>query len=105
MVGKQRSTLGKFFIARLSSGIVILIACRWHADIKPDNILHLEDRLKIDCDPKDVDKSTLQENEITFKLADPGFAKFVNKKKEEPHIPKEYMLGGTTSYGTGSSWL
>ena len=100
MVWRPKSTLGKSFIIRLSSGIVVLMTCRWHADIKPDNILHLEDRLKLDCDPKDVDKSKLQENEITFKLADPGFAKFVNKQKEKPlEVPKEYMLGGTTSYG------
>ena len=53
---------------------------RWHADIKPDNILLVNGK---------------------FKLADPGFAKFVNasaKGKEEEHL-KEKIYGGTWTYG------
>jgi hypothetical protein len=48
---------------------------RWHADIKPDNILVVHGE---------------------FKLADPGFARFVKKSDREP---EEFMLGGTVTYG------
>ncbi|KAL8784971.1 MAG: hypothetical protein Q9213_003632 [Squamulea squamosa] len=47
----------------------------WHADIKPDNILSVQGR---------------------FKLADPGFAKFVEKGDKDP---EEFVLGGTETYG------
>ncbi|KAI9776787.1 MAG: hypothetical protein M1816_005081 [Peltula sp. TS41687] len=47
----------------------------WHADIKPDNILSVQGK---------------------FKLADPGFAKFVKKTDK---IPEEFVLGGTETYG------
>ncbi|KAL8772818.1 MAG: hypothetical protein Q9209_002163 [Squamulea sp. 1 TL-2023] len=47
----------------------------WHADIKPDNILSVQGR---------------------FKLADPGFAKFVEKGEKDP---EEFVLGGTETYG------
>ena len=49
---------------------------RWHADIKPDNILFLENRLKKEKDDttEEGDQSELIQSEITFKFADPGFA-------------------------------
>ena len=48
---------------------------RWHADIKPANILSVQGK---------------------FKLADPGFATFVPKKEE---FPREFVHGGTETYG------
>jgi serine/threonine protein kinase len=51
---------------------------RWHADIKPDNILIVQGK---------------------FKLADPGFATFIRANKSDPD-PKTILLGGTTTYGT-----
>ena len=49
---------------------------RWHADIKPDNILFLENRLKKEKDDttEEGDQSELIQSEISFKFADPGFA-------------------------------
>ncbi|KFY38314.1 hypothetical protein V494_04413 [Pseudogymnoascus sp. VKM F-4513 (FW-928)] len=47
----------------------------WHADIKPDNILIVKGH---------------------FKLADPGFATFVEKTETEP---KKIVTGGTETYG------
>ncbi|KAL8641612.1 MAG: hypothetical protein Q9226_008611 [Calogaya cf. arnoldii] len=46
-----------------------------HADIKPDNILSVQGK---------------------FKLSDPGFAVFVEKKGKDL---KEYVMGGTETYG------
>lgn len=52
---------------------------RWHADIKPENILEIGGR---------------------FKLADPGFAKFVEKDKGKSNAdPIASMSGGTYSFG------
>lgn len=48
---------------------------RWHADIKPDNILQVQNR---------------------FKLADPGFAKIV--KAVEPD-QRTKIVGGTRTFG------
>jgi serine/threonine protein kinase len=48
---------------------------RWHADIKPDNILSVHGK---------------------FKLADPGFAHFVKKTDK---IPMGEVLGGTETFG------
>ena len=48
---------------------------RWHADIKPDNILLVNGE---------------------FKLSDPGFAKFIIRKTEDP---REKVSGGTWTYG------
>ena len=75
---------------------------RWHTDIKPDNILYVESRLK-----RGEDGTTYQDgqknlglNESTFKLADPGFAKFVKKSQKEPtDVPKQRLSGGTETYG------
>jgi serine/threonine protein kinase len=53
----------------------LLTTTRWHADIKPDNILVVQGK---------------------FKLADPGFVKFVKKTNEEP---REQVMGGTETYG------
>ena len=75
---------------------------RWHADIKPDNILFVENRLKKekDNDTGEWDPSKLDRNESTLKLADPGFAKFVKKpQKESTEVPKERLSGGTETYG------
>ena len=46
--------------------------------------------------------------EKAFKLADPGFAKFVRKPQDEsPATPKQVLSGGTETYGMESSilWL
>ncbi|KAI1410206.1 hypothetical protein F5Y13DRAFT_202335 [Hypoxylon sp. FL1857] len=48
----------------------------WHCDLKPDNILRVDGE---------------------FKLADFGFAKF--KPKNPGRIPKQYITGGTETYG------
>jgi hypothetical protein len=48
---------------------------RWHADIKPDNILSVQDK---------------------FKLADPGFARFVKRTDKEQNV---VLRGGTEIYG------
>jgi len=50
---------------------------RWHADIKPDNILIVKGK---------------------FKLADPGFARFEKKTGKDATI----IQGGTTTYGMDS---
>lgn len=49
---------------------------RWHADLKPDNIVRVHGE---------------------FKLADFGFAKFTRKQADK--LPSEHMRGGTDSYG------
>ena len=75
---------------------------KWHADIKPDNILFVENRLKKEKDDttEEGDQSKLVQNESTFKLADPGFAKFVKKSQDESiEIPKHNLSGGTETYG------
>ncbi|KAL8732449.1 MAG: hypothetical protein Q9181_003945 [Wetmoreana brouardii] len=55
----------------------------WHSDIKPDNILNVEDTDTGIC---------------KFKLADPGFAQFKSKQKHT-NIPKLRLWGGTKTYG------
>ncbi|KAI9744665.1 MAG: hypothetical protein M1818_002194 [Claussenomyces sp. TS43310] len=51
----------------------------WHADIKPDNILEIQG---------------------IFKLADPGFAKFLEKAKEmSSSDPTANLSGGTYTFG------
>lgn len=77
----------------------------WHTDIKPDNILFVEHRLKKEKDDitEGENQSKLVQKESTFKLADPGFAKFVKKSQEEStEVPKQKLLGGTETYGR---WL
>ena len=54
----------------------LLRGLRWHADITPHNILNIQGR---------------------FKLADPGFMKFI---KSTNQTPKEVLSGGTETYGT-----
>ncbi|OBT55671.1 hypothetical protein VE04_06921 [Pseudogymnoascus sp. 24MN13] len=54
----------------------------WHADIKPDNILIVQGK---------------------FKLADPGFATFVKKKRINPE-PKKVVTGGTEAYSAPERW-
>lgn len=64
---------------------------RWHTDIKPDNILFVEDSIKEDDQEMDPNK---------FKLADPGFAKFVRKPPNDSRgVPKQVLEGGTETYG------
>ena len=78
---------------------------RWHTDIKPDNILFVENRLKKEKDDTtdEGDQPKLVQKESTFKLADPGFAKFVKKSHEESiEVPKQQLSGGTETYGR---WL
>jgi serine/threonine protein kinase len=55
-----------------------LTSYRWHADIKPDNILSVDGK---------------------FKLADPGFAKFVKMTEKDDIDLKQFVLGGTETYG------
>lgn len=52
-----------------------LIILSWHADVKPDNILSVQGK---------------------FKLSDPGFAVFVEKRGIDL---EEYVMGGTETYG------
>lgn len=59
----------------LRSFRAFLIIYRWHADVKPDNILSVQGK---------------------FKLSDPGFAKFVRKTDNDPEA---FLLGGTETYG------
>jgi serine/threonine protein kinase len=54
---------------------IMLICHSWHADLKPDNILIVNDE---------------------YKLADFGFAKFKGQGSE---MPLEYLEGGTEAYG------
>ena len=73
---------------------------RWHADIKVDNILYVEDGLSTKNQAENNGTSNSELNEITFKLADPGFAKFINKTEDRTeNVPREYLLGGTETYG------
>lgn len=53
---------------------------RWHNDIKPENIIAVDDN---------------------YKLADPGFAKFQKKleDRDSDPIPKCGVDGGTITYG------
>ena len=84
---------------------MLIYHVRWHADIKPSNILFVENRLKKKKDDttEEGGKSRLVQNEGTFKLADPGFAKFINKSEEASiEVPKELLSGGTETYGR---WL
>ncbi|KAL9609992.1 MAG: hypothetical protein Q9167_005265 [Letrouitia subvulpina] len=55
----------------------------WHSDIKPDNILNVDDTGTGICQ---------------FKLADPGFARFEPKAKHTD-TPKLKLWGGTKTYG------
>ena len=74
---------------------------RWHADIKPDNILFVEKRLKKKKDDttKEEEQFQLAQNKSTFKLADPGFAKFVKKSQEESiEVPKQHLSSRTETY-------
>ena len=60
----------------MSVRILFTNKVRWHADLKPDNILRVHGE---------------------FKLADFGFAKF--KKRCPEKAPMEYIEGGTETYG------
>ena len=77
--------LGKFISHLLGSGSH---DNRWHADIKPDNILIIEE--------EDSTGNTRER----FKLADPGFAKFVAKTCQNRKV---MLTGGTETYGKRST--
>ena len=75
---------------------------RWHADIKPDNILSVE-RVTVNTTFDGNENSEPVKREKKFKLADPGFAKFVEKtKKDSEGVPKQRLRGGTETYGIQS---
>ena len=77
----------------------MLTVDRWHADIKPDNILFVE-RATVNTTVDGNENPEPIKREKTFKLADPGFAKFVEKtKKDSEGIPKQRLRGGTETYG------
>jgi serine/threonine protein kinase len=57
--------------------VLVAHVCRWHADIKPDNILLVHGE---------------------FKLADFGFAKFA-EIVENDKPPEQPIMGGTDTYG------
>jgi serine/threonine protein kinase len=78
----------------------VLTRSSWHTDIKPDNILFVEDRI-IPDNPRDSwVHSKLEKDQNKFKLADPGFAKFVKKSPKEPcDVPRQHLQGGTETYG------
>jgi hypothetical protein len=71
---ESKNTRGEYYPAY--SIISISNERSWHADVNPDNILLVDGK---------------------FKLADPGFAKFVKKTDEDP---TEILLGGTETYST-----
>lgn len=73
----QDST-GKTDGVKFHLSIGILTVYRWHADIKPENVLVVNDK---------------------FKLADPGFAVFEDGKQDVDGRPRKEIKGGTTSYG------
>ena len=62
----------------------VLTKNRWHADIKPDNILIIE---------KEDSSGIITEE---FKLADPGFAKFVLNTGKDSEV---VLTGGTRTCG------
>jgi hypothetical protein len=69
--------LGSVSISYVSEAVTFAYGKgRWHADIKPDNILSVQGK---------------------FKLSDPGFALFVQKAHD---MPKRFIQGGTETYGT-----
>ena len=89
-----------------SSGIVFqreyypLTENRWHTDIKPDNILYVEERVKTSTSLVVPDTSEPMSREKAFKLADPGFAKFNLKSQvKSQEVPKQFLEGGTKTYG------
>jgi hypothetical protein len=63
---------------------------RWHADVKPDNILLVkeEDITGVECEK--------------FRLADPGFSKF---ERRGEGVPKTVLVGGTETYGESHYYL
>ena len=81
-----------------------LTKSRWHTDIKPDNILYVEERLNVEGAANGYNQPKSANEEKAFKLADPGFAKFVRKPQHESQaIPKQVLEGGTETYGECSA--
>ena len=67
---------GRFVILQ-DHGSPVLICNRWHADIKPENIIYVRGK---------------------YKLADPGFACF-KKVQDKSVAPQISLHGGTDTYG------
>ena len=62
--------------------------------------MYLEDRLRTDRSLKGDRGSTPENREKSFKLADPGFAKFQPKSHTSSQaVPERILDGGTMSYG------
>lgn len=60
----------------------------------------MENRLILDSPLDNGGPSKLEKDQNKFKLADPGFAKFVEKSPKEPcDVPRQHLQGGTESYG------
>ena len=100
MPSKRKNITGKLTALDNMANSTVLTRSSWHTDIKPDNILWVEDRLKLDSPLDEVDPSKLEEDQNKFKLADPGFAKFVKKSpKGSSGVPRQHLQGGTFTYG------
>ena len=81
-----------------------LIKSRWHTDVKPDNILYVEERLNVNGTADGDNQPKSANEEKAFKLADPGFAKFIPKPQHNSQaIPKQVLEGGTETYGAYSA--
>lgn len=60
----------------------------------------MEDKSILDSPPDNGGSSKLKKDQNKFKLADPGFAKFVKKSPKEPYgVPRQLLQGGTETYG------
>lgn len=60
----------------------------------------MENRLTPNRHPDTEGSYKLEEDQNKFRLADPGFAKFVKKPpKEHYDVPRQYLEGGTRTYG------
>ena len=99
MASKRKNITGKVMLLKCVDSTA-LTRSSWHTDIKPDNILFVEDRLTLDGHLGKEGSSKLEEGQNKFKLADPGFAKFVEKSlKVSSNVPRQYLHGGTETYG------
>lgn len=101
MLNKRKNITGKVTALSSMPNSARLTGGSWHADIKPDNILYMEDRITLGSPLDEGEPSRVEENENKFKLADPGFAKFVKKPPDmsRDNIPRQQLQGGTETYG------
>jgi len=70
--------------------LLIRWSSRWHFDIKPENILFCGD------------DSSEESNDNSWKIADPGLARFVRTdlvKRDQDNHPVANMKGATGTYG------